>query len=402
MGAAALCRWLLIAAPVVILATIGDRGPGVCDEILRRGPIPWTPPPPPATGGELGGSHLRFELYTPSSVELEWFKRIVDANPTTCSAWDEGSSLRQALAASGDRLAGKGPVDEQLHSRLLFGDPVTSKHVVSRIEPLVGSLRHHSLGVRAKTTTRGALMAKTHYVLPDRAHLLRVLKAGGRLLFYDIGASLYSSGAGGDGGASQKWFSQTFGLLARRPPPGFDDIWAWEAHPYAPEKLWGSFPPEIIPHIHYYNVPASTDPNSPFNPWNTLRATARPGDFVVVKLDVVRRVKIIKCAGFPTVLHIRHSHPVYIINNHQDHQPTELALLRQLLADPMLHINEFFWEHHVAGSLVACPKIWGGGRGSGWGTMHFNVTPGSLETLADSYAIFMQLRCMGIRAHSWV
>mmetsp|Transcript_19097 Transcript_19097/g.44586 ORF Transcript_19097/g.44586 Transcript_19097/m.44586 type:complete len:152 (+) Transcript_19097:1787-2242(+) len=150
-------------------------------------------------------------------------------------------------------------------------------------------------------------------------------------------------------------------------------IWAWEAIPYAPDKLWSTFPPEVIPRIHYYNVPAQTDPSSPMNPWYTLKATARPGDFVVVKLDV-------------------------------DHQPTELALVRQLLADPELAgpIDDFSWEHHVAGSIVGCPKLWRVGSTSGWALMAFDSTLGALETLAESYGIFLQLCCRGIRAHSWV
>mmetsp|Transcript_40807 Transcript_40807/g.100994 ORF Transcript_40807/g.100994 Transcript_40807/m.100994 type:complete len:376 (+) Transcript_40807:1923-3050(+) len=355
---------LLLAAVLVVHGKPAEELRPMCAELLRRGPIPWAPL------HAQGGSHLRFASYTPNRLELEWFQRITRANPRNCTAWEKGGSLWQALAGL---PSSTGPVGEHLRSRMHFIDPATRERVSSEIEPLVGSLRHHTLGVRANTSTRAALMSKEHYILPDRTLLRRALGVGGRLLFYDVGASLFSSGAGGDGGASQEWFARKYGKRAGRPYPGFDMIWAWEAIPYAPDKLWSTFPPEVIPRIHYYNVPAQTDPSSPMNPWYTLKATARPGDFVVVKLDV-------------------------------DHQPTELALVRQLLADPELAglIDDFFWEHHVAGSIVGCPKIWRGGPKGGWARMVFDSTLGALETLAESYAIFMQLRCRGIRAHSWV
>ena len=56
----------------------------------------------------------------------------------------------------------------------------------------------------------------------------------------------------------------------------------------------------------------------------------------------------------------------------------------------------------VAGSGVACPALWGGRDGSGWSKMRFDLSPGSLEVLRASYALFTRLREMGIAAHSWV
>ena len=38
--------------------------------------------------------------------------------------------------------------------------------------------------------------------------------------------------------------------------------------------------------LHYYNVPCDTDPESPFNPLNIIKSIYKPGDFVVLKLDI--------------------------------------------------------------------------------------------------------------------
>ena len=86
-----------------------------------------------------------------------------------------------------------------------------------------------------------------------------------------------------------------------------------------------------------------------------------------------------------------------------DHQATELALVEQLLHSPTESlVDELFWEHHVAGSIVCCPRLWGArGRDKGWSAMPFNQSD-ERETLHGSYRLFATLRERGIRAHSWV
>jgi hypothetical protein len=311
--------------------------------------------------------------YVPSAVEARWLQLLTRIDPHDCSAWEPGSALRAAIVDDAARLGwnNSGPVPASDLSTFRYVDSF-GRSETSAIEPLVGSLRHHMLGADPRTTNRNVLMAKDHFSF-DKAGLQRALRNGGRLLFFDIGASLYASGAGGDGGASQMWFTHMYSRLSGRAVPSFDRIWAWEAKPYNPPTLWGSFPPELVPVLHYYNVPATTEFGSKMNPWQVLLATARRDDYVVVKLDV-------------------------------DHQPTELSLVRQLLADGSISslIDDFFWEHHVAGSMVACPRAWHSKTGSGWSTMRFNLTAGSLESLLESYQLFTRLRKAGIRAHSWV
>ena len=96
-------------------------------------------------------------------------------------------------------------------------------------------------------------------------------------------------------------------------------------------------------------------------------------------------------------------------------------------------VDELFWEHHVTGSLAACPRPWGGattapplltvlfasvplhpsfsdlpyahlrrwGHGFGWSRTRFNASAVD-ETLLGSYDLFAAMRARGIRAHSWV
>ena len=51
-------------------------------------------------------------------------------------------------------------------------------------------------------------------------------------------------------------------------------------------EYWAEVPPELRGRMHYFNVPCDTAPNSSFNPLNIIKAMYRPGDFVVVKLDI--------------------------------------------------------------------------------------------------------------------
>jgi hypothetical protein len=210
-------------------------------------------------------------------------------------------------------------------------------------------------------------MDKSYYRLAQRLN-----RPECRVIFVDLGASLYKSGAGGDNGASLRWFWETYSRLRAKSRP-FDRILAWEAQEYKQSQLWATIPPDIVPELSYFDVPADPTPGAKMNPWRVLEAVATPEDFVIVKLDV-------------------------------DHQATELALVHQLVGSPKLArlIDEFFWEHHVAGSAVACPTLWQSQQGKGWSTMQFDLSPNSDEVLRASYALFAKLREMGISAHSWV
>ena len=302
--------------------------------------------------------------YYPSHFEYTWRNIVNDVNPVDCLQWEQDGVLGALLLEMANSSSYRDP------SKIFDGNKRSSRE----IEPLVSFLRH-PLSLFPGHRDRKTIMNKDYYMLPSIEEISQVRKKGGRLLFFDVGASLYDKGPGGDNGASLRWFVEKFNSyqdLNHKNVP-FDRIFAWEATPYKPEILWGSFPSQIVNVLQYFNVPADANPLGKMNPLRLLQEVANVDDFVIFKLDV-------------------------------DHQTTELALIKQILSSTRVSslIDELFWEHHVAGSAMCCPALWKGKLGSGWSSMKFKVQPGHGETLAESFELFTELRKRGIAAHSWV
>jgi len=300
--------------------------------------------------------------YQPSPVEREWARLVAEVDPRECQhAWSNGSRLMARL----ERDVASSAVFEQ-SSSFTVGPESQGAALVWPIEPLVSFLRWPA-ALSPGHTTRAAIMNKSYYQLAP-------VRAGSRrFLFFDIGASLYSSArAGGDGGSSLRWFRNRYQNLTGSPQP-FDHIYAWEGQEYNATVLWDSFPAQVVPFVSYYNVRADARPNAKHNPLRVLTQVARLDDHVVLKLDV-------------------------------DHQATQVALIQQVLGNRRISalIDELFWEHEVAGSAMGCPRLWKGRSGHGWSTMRFDTSQGRGGTLAESYELFGRLRSLGIAAHSWV
>ena len=300
--------------------------------------------------------------YQPSPVEREWARLVAEVDPRECQhAWSNGSRLMARL----ERDVASSAVFEQ-SSSFTVGPESQGAALVWPIEPLVSFLRWPA-ALSPGHTTRAAIMNKSYYQLAP-------VRAGSRrFLFFDIGASLYSSArAGGDGGSSLRWFRNRYQNLTGSPQP-FDHIYAWEGQEYNATVLWDSFPAQVVPFVSYYNVRADARPNAKHNPLRVLTQVARLDDHVVMKLDV-------------------------------DHQATQVALIQQVLGNRRISalIDELFWEHEVAGSAMGCPRLWKGRSGHGWSTMRFDTSQGRGGTLAESYELFGRLRSLGIAAHSWV
>lgn len=140
----------------------------------------------------------------------------------------------------------------------------------------------------------------------------------------------------------------------RRRGINFTDIYAFELAVNAPKDVWESVPEDLLPYYHYINVGVSTQ--GKYNPWNILRAIAKPEDFVVIKLDI-------------------------------DSPWIENTLVDQVLDDPSLFslIDEMTYEHHTY--IPEMVRWW-------------KITGGNL-TLASTYSLFTDLRTRGIRMHSW-
>jgi len=240
---------------------------------------------------------------------------------------------------------------QQVFSHHRVYDSCSKQERLIYIEPLVSFLRHP--GAVCFSTNQ---QDKSYLMIPSSSDIvLKGFKKGFKKIFFDVGASIYNAGAGGD---SQKWFVDNF----RSKGIEFDHIYGWEANPTNPSEHWNTVPPDIKRKSSWFNVPASSEKGHPDNPWTFVREIAKSNDFVVVKIDI-------------------------------DTPLVEVELVKQLLEDPVLLrlVDEFYFEHHVHGSPM---------QFLGWGDLRGQKV--SYPGLEDSYKIFQKLREKGVRAHSWV
>lgn len=225
------------------------------------------------------------------------------------------------------------------------------KTFTSAIQPLIGSLRHPFFPCRESL---GRLEDKSYMLLANAFdppyRFLSKSSEKPKVFIFDLGASTYIEGLGG---ASQQWFVDTL------KNQGFtvDEYYGWEVTQMADAKIFNSVPKILLPHYHYFNIPAPTDVNDLANPLNIIKTLCKPDDYVVLKVDI-------------------------------DNSKVELEFVNQLLVDPVLHslVDEFFFEHHV--NFQPMLKYW--------------QTNKETMQLSDSYEIFGALRKHGIRAHGWV
>jgi len=142
----------------------------------------------------------------------------------------------------------------------------------------------------------------------------------------------------------------------------FDEVYVWEATYQGVENYWHGVPPEVRKHweprlTFYDGVPVSPELGAEHNVVSRILRICRPTDFCAFKLDI-------------------------------DNFAVEHALVEQMLAAPKetgAVLDEFFFEHHVDGLMHTAD--------------HWKETNG---TTKDSYEIFLKLRRMGVRAHSWI
>lgn len=220
------------------------------------------------------------------------------------------------------------------------------------IEPLAGPLRFPT------TCFDSSAIQRKDYMIVDewgagvgRDRVRAGVDAGPTKNFlFDAGASTYGDGLGG---ASQSWFFETY----RRRCVDFDLYAGWEPTPANHQAFWKAIPPPIRPIYHYYNTFCSADLENTMNPLNMIDAQTTVEDFVAFKLDI-------------------------------DTPSVELPIVQQMLDNPHItaKIDEFFFEHHVLFQPMA--HIWQEQNCKG--------------TYKESIDMFLKLRQMGVRAHSWV
>lgn len=310
-------------------------------------------------------------FYRPSVWELEWSTRhAFDVQYDRSRNWTRGCALMVNKTAAIDawltfaRL--RRPTFDQEEPPALSAEARETLSFLEKIdactgrtlsqlpiEPLVGFLRHpqaHCHEFPSATPWVRNIQRKDYLIPAWRSEVSYQGKASA--IFFDLGASLYRTG---QGGASMSWFVEEYEARGIQ----FDRIFAWEATKHADTMIYGPMPLRIVDRVSYYNVPVNPKVGAKYNPWRTLKEVTTPRDFVVVKIDI-------------------------------DNSQIEEALIEQLLSDRTLSnlVDELYFEHHVLHT-----PMWRGG---------WRATTITNHTLVDSYMIFLRLRELGIRAHSWV
>ena len=266
---------------------------------------------------------------------------------------------------------GDGDGDGKPKVPLPKGAPAIGARQRVYIEALAGVLRHpRTCEVPTKEipdpsgkwrSRRDWLLTDTWTIHRNDAFASRFRRP--RFLFYDLGATTWSFGHGGEVGqqapeeiSSQNWFHA---LYANKHCAPFDRMFLYEVTEYPRAKVFDPIPGHVLPKYHWINRPAQVDVESWDNPWNHVLSEASEADFVVMKLDV-------------------------------DHPGIENPLMDTLLATPelMRRVDEFYFEHHVRLKIMmAC--CWG------------DVSGSRLRQDA-SLRLFTKLRQHGMRAHSWI
>lgn len=301
----------------------------------------------------------RIVRYHPSALEQSWLEEIGHLQSDDTS-WAEGCNRVKAdlvhfhKVLSGLQRHANSQMDLMNFNLSMHEvmDECTGTTQYIYLEPLISFLRH-PLAICINKEDDQGILDKSYLLVPHAEELH--LSDSSLTWLFDAGASVYDAGAGG---ASQKWFIETY----RSRGIEFDRIICWEAAQTDPRRQWDFVPPDIKRKMSWYNIPLNASIGHDDNPFTFIKALTKPEDYVVFKLDI-------------------------------DAPAIEVAILRQLMGDAALLalIDEFYFEHHVAGS----PMQW-----HGWGDMHGSHIP--LGTMNDSYTIFTFLREKGVRAHAWV
>ena len=306
--------------------------------------------------------------YHSSKLEQTWVDNAHRWSDDFCSHMDAFTKETHEWLATISALnhnKSSSAIDENIFSSFVSSYDCNGKIVQKRtwIEPLSHGLRHPRAlcDGGADLVDRDYLLLDSHDEFRSPATKRHELCGGcvGRScqnIYVDLGASTWNTGGGGP---SQSWFYDSY----KRHGIEFDRLLLWEANPTPAAAIFSDLPKDVWHKYQYFNWPASSNSSDASSPLHIIKKIAKPGDFVVLKLDI-------------------------------DTPSVELPILRDLLNDPELLdlVDEFFFEYHV---------LFGPMNPAWFGSENPNPRP-TTETLADSYAVFRTLREKGVRAHSWV
>ena len=188
-----------------------------------------------------------------------------------------------------------------------------------------------------------------------------------RNILFDLGASHFKGDISLDRGFGLGPSVPLFHALYERNCIVFDEVYAWEYEVFRPQDYWDSVPTNMRAKLHFFNVPVEQEP--PANPGhsviNLLKASVRPDDFVVMKVDV-------------------------------DNAPVERSVVDAVAMDPTVAglVDELFFEHHFF--YEPGLSIWGPPMTPGRPFSNTN------DTVDDALDLMTRLRKRGIRAHFWI
>lgn len=344
------CMAVLLLVCVFYLATQSHHA---------KGKISFQPPRL-NTGQNLEKCALVSMRYNSSKLETQWLEHAAGWAQDYCQHQAQFEHDVEVWIAAVSDLTNSSTayaLDKDVFSTFTHTYTCGSRSIeyVTYIEPLSHGLRHPNAlcGRGADIVDRGYLLMsfqsdlQKHVGMSDALCFNRSCQA----IYIDLGASTWDSGLGGP---SQSWFVDTY----RSHGIEFDRFLLWEAALHSPANVFDKVPANILHKYQYYNIPANADPLSPASPLNMISTIAQRGDFVLFKLDI-------------------------------DNGDVENKIVAALLQSPKILslIDEFVFEHHV--NFPPMLPSWGN-------TVDKNAS------LADSYNLFLRLRQMGIRAHSWV
>lgn len=223
------------------------------------------------------------------------------------------------------------------------------------------------MGCSPNSTFKQDIFDITYLVLQNACNQPVHQTQKARHLFYDLGASAYAGSIDLQHGFGLGPSVPLFLKLYERNCIDFDQIWAWEYTKIDPVKYWSSVPAHVRGKLHFLNVPVPREPD-PNGALALLRATARPEDFVAMKVDV-------------------------------DNSAVEESVVWAIANDPLLAIlvDELFFEYHFYGEPRNEFQF-------GWGVQNnpSNAYSWTNATAATAVDLMHRLRRRGIRSHFWI
>jgi hypothetical protein len=320
----------------------------------------------------------KFRNYTPSNWETYWFSNIEKFQYEVCSILARPDQVNQTIDVLLRIISLQKSIFDKDSKTISIDNHLSKMHyhqicrneehdAVQLIEPLIGLIRDpltmcptissvpsnlYLHGESALQSKRFLLLAPSSPFEIDRPVSSDMYpippwlySPGSQKILIDIGSSYFKSRNGNTDEIGTKWFYDYFKARSIQ----FDRIIAYEYQQLDPRRVWDELPPDVFPFYTFINVGVDAEMGR-YNPWKMLEAIAKPGDYVVLKLDI-------------------------------DKPPLESALMKQLLETNNTArdlIDELFFEKHVS-----------------------NDRNSKEDKLKDSYELFTTLRKSGIRMHGW-